>query len=171
MKLQSFAEDRFGEDRGGRRAVTGDVAGLRGDFFHELRAHVLERVFEFDVLGDGHAVLGHLRRAPALVEDGIASARPECAFDRSGELGDPFEQALADVFVVTNQLGHSSSSTSKRGRRIYGTLNRGDASFTASLRPARLRNERLSDDMPIREQTLCLWVVMICKAIVGKEMW
>jgi hypothetical protein len=39
------------------------VVGLGGDFAQHLRAHVLELVFEFDFLGDGHAVLGDARSA------------------------------------------------------------------------------------------------------------
>ena len=56
--LHAFAEDRLGENGGGGGAVAGDVAGLAGDFRHHLRAHVLERVLQFDFLGDGDAVLG-----------------------------------------------------------------------------------------------------------------
>ena len=52
-----------GEHRRGRRAVAGEIVGLRGDFAHHLRAHVLELVGELDLLGDGDAVLGDARRA------------------------------------------------------------------------------------------------------------
>ncbi len=33
-------------------------AGLRGNFTHHLRAHVLELVLELDLFGNGHAVFG-----------------------------------------------------------------------------------------------------------------
>src|SRR5262249_50977298 len=71
---QAFAEDVLGEDGRGGGAVTSDVRGLRRGFLHELRAHVLERVFQLDVFGDGDAVLGDVGGAPALVEDGVAAA-------------------------------------------------------------------------------------------------
>src|ERR1700733_10573768 len=38
---QPLVVDGAGEDRGGRRAVAGDVAGLRCDFVHELGPHGL----------------------------------------------------------------------------------------------------------------------------------
>ena len=59
--LGAFADDRLGQNGGGGGAVAGDVVGLRGDFAHHLRAHVLELVLELDFLGDGDAVLGDAR--------------------------------------------------------------------------------------------------------------
>ena len=96
-RLEAFAEDGLGEDGGGGGAVAGDVAGLAGGFLDELGAHVLVRVVELDVLGDGDAVLGDGRAAPALVEDGVAAARPERAADGPGELADAGEQLLPGV--------------------------------------------------------------------------
>ena len=62
-QLEALFHDRGGEHRRRGGAVAGNVVGLRGDLAHHLRAHVLELVFEFDLLGDGHAVLGDARRA------------------------------------------------------------------------------------------------------------
>ena len=56
--LDALAVDRLGEHGGGGGAVTGDVGGLGRDLAHHLGAHVLERVLELDLLGDGDAVLG-----------------------------------------------------------------------------------------------------------------
>src|SRR3989442_11508166 len=39
----------LGENRRGRRAVTGDVGGLGGDFLQHLCAHVLVGVLELDL--------------------------------------------------------------------------------------------------------------------------
>jgi len=72
--LEPFAVDRLGQKRRGRGAVAGGVAGLGGHFAHHLGAHVLVRVGEFDLLGDGHAVLGDRRGAEFFVEDDIAAA-------------------------------------------------------------------------------------------------
>ena len=49
---------RLGEHGRGGGAVAGHVGGLGGDLAHHLRAHVLERVLELDLLGHRHAVLG-----------------------------------------------------------------------------------------------------------------
>ena len=63
--LRALGVDRLREHGRGRGAVTGDVGGLGGDLLHHLRAHVRELVLELDLLGDGDAVLGDRRRAPA----------------------------------------------------------------------------------------------------------
>ena len=75
-----FAPSRMiacGEHGRGGGAVAGNVVGLRGDLAHHLRAHVLELVFELDLLGDGDAVLGDARRAVGLVEHDVAALRTE----------------------------------------------------------------------------------------------
>src|SRR5437899_7184537 len=66
--LGAFPDDRVSEHGRRGRAVTGLVGGLRGNLAHHLRAHVLELVLELDLLGNGHAVLGHARCAKRLVE-------------------------------------------------------------------------------------------------------
>ena len=80
-QLDAFLHDRGGEDRRGRRAVAGDVIGLRGDFAHHLGAHILELVGKLDLLGDRHAVLGDARRAVGLVDDDVAALRSERHLD------------------------------------------------------------------------------------------
>src|SRR5271168_4779546 len=61
-KLEPFLHDRGRKHRSGRGAVAGEVRGLGGNLANHLRAHVLELVLEFDLLGDGNAVLGDPRR-------------------------------------------------------------------------------------------------------------
>src|SRR2546429_246227 len=60
---------------------------------------------QFDFLRDGHAVLGHRRAAPALVDDGVAAARPQSTADGAGQLADPREQFLACLVTVGQLLG------------------------------------------------------------------
>ena len=84
--LETFPEDRFGQHGGGGGAVAGHVAGLAGGLLDQLGPHILVLVMQLDFLGHRHAVFGDARRAPALVEDRVASARPERAFDRGSEL-------------------------------------------------------------------------------------
>jgi len=97
--LEALAIDGLGQHGRGRGAVAGNVAGFARDFANELRAHVLIGVFELDFLGDSDAVLGDGRAAEFLVEDDIASARPERRLDRSCELLDTAEQRLAGALV------------------------------------------------------------------------
>ena len=96
-RLGAFLDDRLGENGGGGGAVTGEVRGLRGDFAHHLRAHVLELVFEFDFLGDGDAVLGDAGSAERLVEDDVAALRTERHLDGVGENVDAAQHPVARV--------------------------------------------------------------------------
>ena len=96
-RLGAFLDDRGGEHgrRGG--AVAGLVIGLRGDFAHHLRAHVLELVFELDLLGDGDAVLGDAGSAEALVDHDVAALGAERDFHGVGERLDAAQHAVAGV--------------------------------------------------------------------------
>ena len=73
--LQAFADDRLREHGRGRGAVAGLIGGVGRDFLDHLRAHVLELVLQFDLLGDRDTVLGDGGGAEALVEHRIAALR------------------------------------------------------------------------------------------------
>ena len=96
-RLGAFLDDRLGENGRGGGAVAGDVVGLRGDFAHHLRAHVLELVLELDLLGDGDAVLGDARSAERLVDDDVAALGAERHLHRVGEDVDAAQHAVAGV--------------------------------------------------------------------------
>ena len=81
----AFVDHRLAQDHGGGGAVAGDVVGLGRDFLEKLGAHVLERVFQFDVAGDGHAVVGDRRRAELLVQDDVATLGPDRDLDGLGQ--------------------------------------------------------------------------------------
>ena len=112
---ETVAENRFGQHCRGGRSVPGNVTRLGSSFLHELHTHVFELVLQIDVLSDGHTVLGHLRRTPPFVEHRIAATWAQGTLDCTGQLRHAFEQALACLFVITDQLSHSDSSTSKTG--------------------------------------------------------
>ena len=123
--LEAFAEDRLREHGGGRGAVAGDVRRLGRDFLHHLRAHVLERIGELDLLGDGDAVLGDGRGAELLVDDDVPALGAEGDLHRLGELVDAALERRARVDVemeffaamVQNPLVVSSLS-GDRGQSI-----------------------------------------------------
>ncbi len=75
--LQTHVHDGLGEDRGGGGTVTGLLVGLGSDLLDHLGAHVLEAVLEFDLLGDGHAVLGDLGGSEFLVDDHVTAFRAQ----------------------------------------------------------------------------------------------
>ena len=84
--------------------------GLVGHFMDELRAHVLERVFELDFLADGDAVFGDGRAAERFVDDHIAAARAERNGHGVGQLIDAGEH-LGPGGVVEHELfGHGYGS-------------------------------------------------------------
>ncbi len=91
--LQAFFVDGLGENGRGGGAVARDVAGLAGDFAHELGAHVFVRIFELDFLGHGHTVLGDGRAAEFLVEDDVAAAGPRVALTARASFSTPRRSA------------------------------------------------------------------------------
>ena len=103
---QPFLVDRQREDGRGGGAVAGRVAGLLRDRVHELRAHVLERVGQVDLLRDGDAVLGDGRPAERLVDDDVPPGRPERDADRLGQLLGPGQELLPRVVGVEQLLRH-----------------------------------------------------------------
>src|SRR5690606_24725472 len=104
--LETFGDDGLRQDRGGGGAVAGDVRGLGGDFLHELRAHVLERVLKLDFLGDGDAVLGAGGGAEALGDHDVAALGSERYLDRVGEFVDALLEGGACCTVENKLLCH-----------------------------------------------------------------
>src|SRR6185437_932601 len=84
-RLGAFLHDRSRQNGGGGGAVASRIRGLGGDFAHHLRAHVLELVVEFDLLGDGDAVLGDAGRAERFFKHDVAALRTERDLHRVGE--------------------------------------------------------------------------------------
>ncbi len=107
--LQALADDRLAEDRGGRRAVAGDVVGLGRDLLGELRADVLERVLQLDVLRDRDAVVGDRRRAELLLEDDVAALGAERDLDGVGERVDAVHEGVPRGLIKEQLLGHGFS--------------------------------------------------------------
>ena len=103
--FETLAQDRLGEHGGGGGAVAGDVGGLGSDLARHLGAHVLERILELDLLGDGDAVLGDVRRAERLLEDHVAALGAEGDLDRVRELVDAAEDRGARVLGVSDLFG------------------------------------------------------------------
>ena len=98
-RLRAFSHDRLGENGSGRRAVAGDFGRLGGDLLEHLRAHVLELIFELDLLGDRHAVLRDARRAERLLDDDVAALGAERHLHRVGENIDAAQHPIARVLA------------------------------------------------------------------------
>src|SRR5262249_48123253 len=93
--LDALFENLAGQNGRGGRAVAGHVRSLRRDFADHLRAHVLERLFQFDLFSDGYAVFGNRRRTEFLVDDHVAPFGAERDRDRVCELIDAAQNRLA----------------------------------------------------------------------------
>src|SRR5579864_2207435 len=104
--LHAFAIDCLGENGRGGGAVAGHVGGLGSDFLHHLRAHVFERVFQFDFFCDGDAVLGDGRRTEFLVDHDVAALGTERDLDGVSEHVDAAKNRLAGLFSVNNLFCH-----------------------------------------------------------------
>src|SRR5690606_26040182 len=103
--LRAFTEQRLGQHGRGGGAVTRHVGGLRSDLFDHLSAHVLELVFEFDLLGDRDTVFGHRGGTPGLLDHDVASTGPEGHLDRVGQGVHALEDGTAGAFIEANFLG------------------------------------------------------------------
>jgi hypothetical protein len=104
--FETMGVDGLGEHGGGGGTVAGDVAGLGGDFFDHLGAHILVGIGQLDLFGDRDTVFGDRRRAPALGDDHIAATRSKRHFDGSTQLLYARENFLAGVFTKGNLFSH-----------------------------------------------------------------
>ena len=104
---QALVDHGPGENGGGGGPVTGDVVGLLRDLFDELGPDLLPGVFEIDLLGDRDTVVGDRGGAPLLLENDVATLRPEGHPDRIGQLVHPVLEGPPGLLVEGDQLGHS----------------------------------------------------------------
>ena len=105
--LDALAEDGLCEHRRCGGAVAGDIRGFGGDLLDELRADVLDRVRELDLLGDSDAVLGDGGGAELLFDDDVAALGSERHLDGVGERVDAAKDCLTGVFTVQDLLCHT----------------------------------------------------------------
>src|SRR5260370_316750 len=138
--LGAFADDGLCQHGGGGRAVTGDVVGLGGHFLHELGAHVLQLVLEFDFLGDRDTVLGHGGGAEGALQHHVAALGAQGDLDRVGQDVHAFNHAGA-CFAAENYVFccHFNSPDSV-----------GKCGFEARITFRRLRTGRLPSSPAVR---------------------
>ncbi|EGF23986.1 archaeal DNA polymerase II, large subunit [Rhodopirellula baltica WH47] len=103
---QTFFEDRTSEHGCGGGSVAGQVAGLLSDFDDEFRTHVLEAVFEFDFLGDGHTVFGHGWTAEGFIDDHIPAGRTHRRCDGLGQFFHAGQHAGPSVILKKQLFCH-----------------------------------------------------------------
>ena len=101
-RLRAFPYDRRGQNGRGGGAVAGGVGGARSDLTHHLRTHVLELVFQLDLLRDRHTVLGDARSAEGFVEHDVAAFRTERHLHRVREDVDTAQHTVAGIDGKSN---------------------------------------------------------------------
>ena len=77
--VEALLGDGTRQHRGGGGAVASLLIGVVGHVLYQLGADVLVAILEVDALGHGHAILGDLGAAPALLDDHRAALRWETA--------------------------------------------------------------------------------------------
>ena len=107
--LHAGADHGLGQHGRGGRPVAGDVVGLGGHLLDELCPHVLERVPEVDLPGDGHTVVGDRRRARELLQHDVAPLGAERHLDAVGQLVDARLQPATSFLVESELFGHEIS--------------------------------------------------------------
>ena len=104
---QAFADESLCEHGSGGGSVACDVVSLLGDFLDELGADLLVRILEFDLLGNGDAIIGDGRCAPLLFEHDVATAGSKGHLDRVRKLVEASFESSTSFFVECNHLCHS----------------------------------------------------------------
>ena len=102
----AFTEDGLRQHGSGGGAVAGDVGGLRGHLPHHLRAHVLQRIPQFDLLGHRHSVLGNDRRTKLLLDHSVAPLGAKRDLHGVSQQIDAAQNGLAGIFPSHDLLCH-----------------------------------------------------------------
>src|SRR6202008_4502474 len=101
---QALAHQRLSQHGRRRRAVAGNVVGLLRYFLNELRADLLPRVLELDLLGDGHTIVGDRGGSPLLLENHVPALRAEGYLHGVGELVHTAFEAAPGFLVERDHL-------------------------------------------------------------------
>src|SRR5690606_23102314 len=107
---QPFLVNLAGQHGGGGGAVAGQVRRLLGHFDHELGAHVLKAVLQFDFLSDRNAVFGYLGAAERLRDDHVPPGGAQGDRDRVGQLVHAFQHLRAGVVFKEELFSHGGKS-------------------------------------------------------------
>ncbi|MNB80777.1 hypothetical protein D3C75_275440 [compost metagenome] len=104
--LQTFADQGLCKHGCGSRTVAGNIVCLGRNFFNELSAHVLKRVFQFDFLGDCYTVVRDERAAEFLLQHHVAAFRSKSHFNRISQSVHTAKHCTAGVFTELDIFCH-----------------------------------------------------------------
>ena len=98
----------------GGGAIAGHVVGLGGNFLHQLSTHVLKGIVQFNLLGDGDAVVGDEGSAVLLVQNHVAALGAQGDLDGIGQRIDAGFQGLTGLVAALNELRHNALPPNRR---------------------------------------------------------
>ena len=104
--LQPFVVNSFCKNGRSSRTVTDHIRSLARHLVHHLGANVLKRLGQFDFFTYRHAVLGYLRRTPALVQNYISTRRTKSHLHRRGKLLQTVFQLSPGVVIKHHLFCH-----------------------------------------------------------------
>src|ERR1051325_1977607 len=137
--FHAFAENRLREHGRCSCAVARNVAGLRSDFAHHLRAHIFRCIFQLDFFRHCHALFRDGRTAAFLIENDVAPLWSKGDFHCVGELIHAPQNCRSRFFAMNYLLCHNLCLFSylkvSRKRMVCGLWNINFANV--SLRYAR----------------------------------
>ena len=107
--LHALGDKSLGQNGGGGGAVTSCIVGLGGDFANELSAHVLELILQFDLLGDGNAIVGDERAAELLAQHHVAALGAQGDLNGIGQLVDACAKCFTGVLALFDLFSHKES--------------------------------------------------------------
>ena len=102
---QPFMDHARRQHGGGGGAIARHFAGACGHLAQQMRAHVLERVFQFHRPRHQHARVDDLRRPELAVQDHGAPARPHGHLHRFGQCVRPAADLVAGGIVEQQGAG------------------------------------------------------------------
>ena len=97
--FHAFRYDGLSQYGGGSGTVARYVVGFGRHFFHHLRAHVFEFVFQFDFFSDGNAVFSDVRAAECAVNHYVAAFRTQSYADGVCQSVHAADHFLADFIA------------------------------------------------------------------------
>ena len=101
------------QHRGGRSPVPRHIVSLAGRLLDQLRPHILKRLRQLHLLGDGNAVIGNHRRPPLLLQRHIPPLGPQSPPHRVRNRRNPMQQRLLRRLIADNALGCHPDQSSK----------------------------------------------------------
>jgi hypothetical protein len=118
--LDGLGEDGTGENGSGGGTVTGDLVGLGSNILEELGTKVLELVLEADSAGNGHTILGDLRRTKAGLNEDVSALRTEGSSNSLSEGIDTSEESSTALNTELELLVSKSDLLAEAASSVLG---------------------------------------------------